>query len=405
MSQKEADRLHVMKLLESKRINLKKAAELMNLSKRQTIRIKNSYLKSGVKGLISKRRGKPSPNKISDEIKQKAASIIREKYYDFGPTLAKEKLETNEDIKMAVETIRQIMIKEELWKNRKHKKVIVHQMRSRRSRFGELIQIDGSYHNWFEDRADKCCLLVFIDDATSKITSAKFCIHETTFDYLQVLEGHINTYGKPLSFYSDKHSIFKVNNKKNITGKEITYFGSVLKDLDIDLICANTPQAKGRVERANGVLQDRLIKEMRLKNISSIEEGNIFLKEYLQEHNEKFCKDPLCSEDAHRPLKYNEDLKEIFAHKEQRKLSKDLTFQYGGILYQIDPQMATFGMKHASIKVINKQGNVEVRYKGQKLAYKKYSEIEYQAKVVDKKAIDAWINKKTKKVSKKHSWK
>jgi transposase len=404
MTQKEADRLHVMKLLESKRINLKKAAKLMNLSKRQTIRIKNSYLKSGVKGLISKRRGKPSPNKISDEIKQKTASVIREKYYDFGPTLAKEKLEKTEHIKMAVETIRQIMIKEGLWKSRKHKKVIVHQMRSRRSCFGELIQIDGSYHQWFENRSDKCCLLVFIDDATSKITSAKFCKHETTFDYLQVLEDHINKYGKPLSFYSDKHSVFKVNNKKNITGKEITHFAFVLKELDIELICANTPQAKGRVERANGILQDRLIKEMRLKNISSIEEGNIFLKEYLQEHNEKFSKEALCSEDAHRPLKCSEYLKEIFAHKEQRKLSKDLTFQYNGILYQIDPQMASFGMKHAPVTVINKQGNIEVRYKGQRLAYKKYSEIEYQARVVDKKAIDAWINKKTRKVNKKHPW-
>jgi transposase len=199
MTQKEAYRLHIMKLLESNRINLKKAAELMKLSKRQAIRIKNSYLEFGFKGLISKRRGKASPNKISDEIKQKVASIIKEKYYDFGPTLAKEKLEENDDIKMAVETIRQIMIKEDLWKNRKHKKVVVHQMRSRRSRFGELIQIDGSYHYWFENRSDKCCLIVFIDDATSKITAAKFCNHETTNDYLNTLQEHLHSFGKPKS--------------------------------------------------------------------------------------------------------------------------------------------------------------------------------------------------------------
>ena len=404
MTQKEANRLHVMKLLESKRISLKNAAKLMSLSKRHAIRIKNSYLKSGVKGLISKKRGRPSPNKISDEIKQKTALIVREKYYDFGPTLAKEKLEKNENIIMSVETIRQIMIKAGLWKSRKHKKVIVHQMRSRRSQFGELIQIDGSYHKWFEDRADKCCLLVFIDDATSKITSAKFCKHETTFDYLQTLKDHINEYGKPGALYSDKHSIFKVNNKKHITGKEITRFGLALKKIDITLICANTPQAKGRVERANGILQDRLIKEMRLQNISSIEEGNDFLKEYLQEHNNKFSKEPLCSEDAHCPLKYNDDLKKIFAHEEKRKLSKNLTFQYGGTLYQIDPQIATFGMKHSSVTIIENQGDIEVKYKGQKLAYKKYSDIEYQAKVVDKKAIDSWLNKKTRKVSKKHPW-
>jgi hypothetical protein len=170
----------------------------------------------------------------------------------------------------------------------------------------------------------------FKDDATSKITTAKFCEHETTDDYLNTLKDHINEYGKPLSFYSDKHQIFKVNNKKNITGKKISHFRAVLKNLDIDLICANSPQAKGRAERANGVLQDRLIKEMRLANISSIEEGNIFLKKYLQKHTAKFAKEPLCSEDAHRPLK--EDLDVIFAKKEQRKLSKDLTFNYGGFL-------------------------------------------------------------------------
>ena len=199
--------------------------------------------------------------------------IINENYYDFGPTLACEKLLENHNIKMSVETIRKLMIQEGIWKSRKHKKVIVHQMRSRRSRFGDLIQVDGSYHNWFENRDDKCCLLVFIDDATSKITSAKFCRHETTNNYLKTLEEHIKNYGKPISIYSDKHSIFKVNNKKHFTATEITHFGSVLKKLDIGLICANSPQAKGRVERANGILQDRLIKEMRLKNISSIEEG------------------------------------------------------------------------------------------------------------------------------------
>jgi len=275
-------------------------------------------------------------------------------------------------------------------------------MRSRRSRFGELIQIDGSYHHWFEDRADKCCLLVFIDDATNRITTARFCKHETTNDYLSALEEHMNAYGKPRSLYSDKHGIFRVNNKKNITGKEITGFGSVLKDLDIELICANSPQAKGKVERANGVLQDRLIKEMRLGNISSMEEGNLFLKEYLQKHNEKFSKDPLCPEDAHRPLK--EDLTEIFAHKEQRKLSKDLIFQYGGDLYQINPQIASFGMKHAIVTVVNKKGSMKVLYKGNNLSYKKYCQAETQAQVVDRKSIDSWLNKTERKVSRKHPW-
>ncbi len=402
MSQKEADRLHVIKLILSKQITQKKAAKLMGLSKSQTIRIKKIYKKFGVLGLISKRRGKPSPNKIADKIKQKATLIINNKYHDFGPTLACEKLFENHNIKMSVETVRKLMIQEGIWQSRKHKKVIVHQMRSRRSRFGELIQVDGSYHNWFEDRDDKCCLLVFIDDATSKITSAKFCNHETTDNYLKSLEEHIKIYGKPISIYSDKHSVFKVNNKKHFTGQEITHFGSVLKKLNIGLICANSPQAKGRVERANGILQDRLIKEMRLKDISSIEEGNAFLKEYLQKHNEKFGKDPLCPEDAHQPLK--EDLAEAFARTEQRKLSKNLTFQYGGDLYQIDPQIASFGMKHSGVTIISKEEAIEVRYKGRKLPYKKHCYTESQAQVIDRKSIDAWLNRKTKKPSKKHPW-
>lgn len=402
MSQKEADRLHVMKLLINKDITQKMAAEMMGLSKIQTIRIKKAYKLYGPIGLVSKRRGKPSPNRIPDKILQEATSIITKKYYDFGPTFTCEKLNEKHNIKISVESVRKLMIKEGLWKDRKHKQVIVHQMRSRRSRFGELIQIDGSYHYWFENRADKCCLLVFIDDATSKITAAKFCNHETTNDYLNTLQDHLNTYGKPRSLYSDKHQIFKVNNKKNISGNEITYFGSVLKNLDIDLICANSPQAKGRVERVNSTLQDRLIKEMRLRNISSIEEGNIFLKEYLQIHNEKFSKDPLCTEDAHRLLK--EDLIEIFAYKEQRKLSKDLIFQYGGDLYQIKPEIASFGMKHSYVTVINKQGNIEVKYKDLVLDYKKYSQVEYQGRVIDKKAIDAWINKKPRRINRKQPW-
>lgn len=403
MSQKEADRLHVMKLLFNNDITQKKAASMMGLSKSQTIRIKKAFELLGAKGLISKRRGTPSPNKIPNNILHDVITIISKKYYDFGPTFACEKLREKHNIKISVESVRKLMIKEGLWKDKKHKEVIVHQMRSRRSRFGELIQIDGSYHNWFEDRAEKCCLIVFIDDATSDITTAKFCNHETTNNYLNTLEDHLHCYGKPRAMYSDKHQIFKVNNKKNITGNEITHFGSILKSLDIDLICANTPQAKGRVERANGILQDRLIKEMRLKNISSIEEGNKFLKEYLQKHNEKFGKEPLCSEDAHRPLK--EDLTEIFVHKEQRKLSKDLIFQYGGDLYQIKPEIASFGMKHAFVTVINKQGNIEVKYRDQSLEYKKYSQIEYQGRIVDKKAIDTWINKKPRRVNKYHPWK
>lgn len=404
MNQKEADRLHVMKLLANKQINLRRASELMKVSKSQSIRIKKAYLAFGIKGLVSKRRGKPSPNKMSNILKEKIISLIKENYSDFGPTLACEKLSEDHSISVSVETIRKIMTEACLWISRKHKQVVVHQMRSRRSKFGELIQIDGSYHRWFEDRADKCCLILFVDDATGKITSAKFCIHETTIDYLDTLKNHLKRYGKPMAFYSDKHTVFKVTQKKEFSGKEITHFGQVLKDLNMTLICANSPQAKGRVERKNGVLQDRLIKEMRLRKISSIEEGNIFLEEYIAKHNIKFGKKALSKEDAHRPIKFNEDLEKIFARKISRKLSKNLTFEYQGVLYQINPKEATFGMKHAGVTVINKGNDIEVLYNAQKLSFKKYYKIEDQAQIVCQKNIEAWLNKKERKTSKKHPW-
>jgi len=403
MTQKEANRLHVMKLIDSKQVKIKRASEILGISERQTKRIRKAYKQNGIEGLISKRRGKPSHNKIPDNVKRQIAKIIAKRYTDFGPTLACEKLKEKEEIKVSVETIRQIMIKNNLWQSQKQKKVIVHQMRSRRSKRGSLVQIDGSYHRWFEGRTDPCCLIVFVDDATSEIATARFCKHETTQDYLEALKKYLLNHGRPLAFYSDRHSIFKVNNKQYVTGREISYFARVLKDLDIELICANSPQAKGRVERKNGVLQDRLIKEMRLDNISTIDEGNIYLEKYVKRHNERFGKQPLSAENAHRPLNFNEDLERTLAPHEQRKLSKNLTFQYEGILYQINPSQATFGMKHAGITIINCSGTLEVEYKGQKLSYTKGCEVEPQARIFEKRAL-AWIEKQPRKINRDHPW-
>lgn len=404
MTIREVDRFHLMKLVEEKRLTFKKAAEQLGISLRQTMRIWKRYKIEGKKGIISQRRGKPAPNKISHEKREKIAQRLHDKYDDFGPTFAAEKLAENENIQISRESLRKIMIAESLWIPKKKKTLKVYQRRTRRSRFGELIQIDGSYEYWFEDREAKCCLLVFVDDATSRIVEMRFCKHESTQDYLESLKRYLKRHGKPCTLYSDKHSVFRVNREENLKGKRITQFGRVLKDLDIELICAHSPQAKGKVERANGVLQDRLIKEMRLEGISSMEAGNLYLKRYMKKYNKKFGKEPLDKEDAHRPVVFSDKLEEIMSIQEKRKLSKELSFQYKGTIYQIKADKPSYRMQYAHITIIDDgSGKIKADYQGQHLPYEKWDELPIQGKIVDSKALN-WIDKKITKPKKRHPW-
>jgi hypothetical protein len=299
------------------------------------------------------------------------------------------------------------MIEAGIWRPKRKKEKRVYQRRVRRSRFGELLQGDGSPHDWFEGRGQRCSLLQFVDDATSKTTAAKFVPSETTEGYLELLQEQLERHGRPLALYVDKHTTFRVNRKELQQGSGITHFGKVLKELDIDLICANSPQAKGRVERKNGVFQDRLIKEMRLRNINTIEEANIYLPIFLEEHNARFGKKPLKEEDAHRPLRKQDDLRRIFSRKEKRKLSKDLTFQYQGVLYMIQTSTPN-RMRHASVAVLQRASEpIEVEYNGIKLKYKTWAERPYERpKIADSKDIEAmgWKTKGSTKPAKHHPW-
>ena len=247
MTIKEADRYAVVKAVKSKKINLKQASKELRLSYSQMKRIWGNYSREGPKGLISKKRGKASNNQLSCKLKHQALFLIRKKYFDYGPTLVKEKLEEKHNLKIGKETLRQLMIKEGIWESKKVKNKKVYARRTRRSRFGDLIQIDGSYHLWFEERGEKCCLLVAVDDATSALTGLRFCNHETTYDYLEFLKEYIKSHGKPMAFYSDKLGVFRVNNKKKLKDVSCTQFQRVLRDLDIELICAHSPQAKDLV--------------------------------------------------------------------------------------------------------------------------------------------------------------
>jgi hypothetical protein len=249
MSVKEADRLGIMRQIDKKTLTLKKASEELYLSLRQIKRIRKRYLELGESGLISLKRGKESNHKIPIEIRNKVIRLVKTKYVDFGPTLLSEKLDELEEEKISSETLRKWLIAEGLWKSKRKKESRVYQRRTRRSRFGELLQGDGSPHDWFEGRGGKCTLLQFVDDATGKTTTAQFSQAETTNDYLFLLEMHLKRYGRPLSLYVDKHSVFRVNREEIKKGVGITHFGRVVKDLEIELICAHSPQAKGRVER------------------------------------------------------------------------------------------------------------------------------------------------------------
>jgi hypothetical protein len=406
MSVKEAECLGVMRQVDRKTLSLRRASEELGLSLRQTKRIRKRYLACGEFGVISKRRGMRSPNKMPDALRETTVALLRTHFPDFGPTLAREKLEELYEVIVSKETVRKLMIEEHLWDFKKRRKIKIHQRRTRRPRFGEMLQGDGSPHDWFEGRSNKCCLILFVDDATSQITDGQFFPTETTEAYLECLEHHLKRFGKPISIYVDKHSIFRVNREEAKKGTMITHFGKVLKDLDIELICAHSPQAKGRVERKNGVLQDRLVKEMRIAGINTIEEANAFLPAYIKAHNQKFGKDPVCKEDAHRPLRESAKLERIFSRHETRKLSKDLTFQHKTLLYQLKTETPN-RLRYANVDVFSRPGQpIEVEYEGRPLKYTLWRETAYeQPKILDSKELEAlWKPREIRKPSLNHPW-
>jgi transposase len=388
MSQRELTRLEVMQRVKRKTLKQRQAAELLSISVRQVKRLCKAYQDSGAAGLISRRRGQPSNNRVPEKTINKAQQLLRSRYHDFGPTLATEKLAI-EGVSLSVETVRQLLIGEGLWKAKCVRRPVIHQLRERRARGGELVQIDGSPHDWFEGRAPKCTLLVFVDDATSRLMYLQFVEAETTFNYFAGVRSYIAEFGKPLAFYSDKFGVFRVNIPNALSGTGLTQFGRALKELDIELICAHSPQAKGRVERANQTLQDRLTKELRLRGISSLETANAYLPEFIAAYNERFAVAPRSAESAHRPLTKGEDLARVLTLCERRTLSKNLTLSYNNVIYQIKTKRSAYTMRKAQVEVRENQvGELTIEYKQRPLEYTIYSEQEQQqGKVVEAKLL------------------
>ena len=316
--------------------------------------------------------------------------IIRTNYHDFGPTLAAEKLAELHEINVSKETLRNWMIVAGLWESRVERKKRVQQPRNRRECFGELIQIDGSLHWWFEDRGPRCSLLVFIDDATSKIVQLRFAPSESTFDYFHAARAYIDQYGKPIAFYSDKHTVFRTPKTARKTGNGMSQFGRALNELNIDIICANSPQAKGRVERANKTLQDRLVKELRLRNISTIESANDYVPTFVEAFNAKFAKLPRNEKDVHRPLAQHENLDNAMCVKSERTLSNSLTLLYDKVMFILEPSDITAELSRKRVTVCDyPDGRIEIEYRGVLLPYRTFDKIREvnRASVVENKRL------------------
>jgi transposase len=392
MNLKEMKRLDVMQKLAEKRTSQNKAAEELGISTRQVKRLWKAYRKKGAAGLISQQRGKASHNRLSEDIEQAAVDLLHSRYVDFGPTLAQEKLVEKDGLKISVSSVRKLMIGEELWKAKKARKVEAYQMRERRACFGELVQIDGSPYDWFEGRAPKCSLLVFIDDATGKLVQLLFVESESFFSYCQAAQGYFTRCGKPCAFYSDKHGIFRVNQPAAGSTDALTQFGRAMQELQVQIICANTPQAKGRVERANQTLQDRLPKELRLRGISDWEAGNAFLPDFIDDFNTRFAVQPKSSHDAHRPLSNSENLAQIFTWQESRILSKNLTIQFRKTVYQIQIDRPSYSMRKAPVTIaLDANDQVTISYKGNSLPFTTFHKQSKQSEIVQSKHVDSML--------------
>ena len=394
MIRSERERLHVVRQAAGGRLGQREASERLGIGVRQFKRLVRAWRREGDAGLVSRRRGRVSPNRLADEQRARIAELLEAKYVDFGPTLAAEKLLELEGIAVSRETVRRMQIGLGLWRAKRRRARRVFQLRERRPRFGELIQIDGSLHDWFEGRAPRCTLIVFIDDATSRLTGLRFVPVETTRAYLETLRGHVLAHGCPLAFYSDRHGIFRVNAKDAQGGDGKTEFGRVAERLGIVSIHALTPQAKGRVERSNQTMQDRLVKEMRLGGIASIEAANAFLPAFVAWWNTRFAVPPRDAVSAHRPWTDGaEALESALARHEERVLSKALTFSAAGRKYCVrtdGPGTALRGAKVVLQHFVG--GGMAVRYKERALAVTAYGTYPDPDPAEDEKTIDARVD-------------
>jgi len=370
MSRKEREQLKVFGKLASKEITQAAAAQMLNMGERGVRKKFKRYRKEGDAGLVHRSRGRPSLKRWNDGEKALAIELLKSDWHGFGPTYTAEKLYELKGIKVSEETVRKVMIAEGLWivGKRKHKH---RQRRERKLMVGILVQLDGSPHDWFEGRAHKCTLLVFIDDATSRILWLEFVESESFDGVAGAAKKYMKKYGRPAAFYVDYGSVFSVN-LNNPEREKITQLERIMHDLAIAMNHASSPQAKGRVERCNGTMQDRLVKEMRLANISSIEEANKFVQhgDFIERHNAKFAVPPAQEGDAHRSIQ-GYDLDKIFCTQEERIVTNDFTISYQSRILQLTKyQPAIIRPKDHVIVCRYLDGKITVRVRTHELYFK-----------------------------------
>jgi len=364
MSAKERVRLDAMRRVERNEITVAAAAGLMELSVRQAKRIRKRYRSEQDAGLVHKLRGRSGNRRISEALREQIVKRHQERYDDFGPTLACEKL-AEDGLVVSPDTLVAILKERHLWQRRrrrgKHRS-----RRERRSSFGSMVQMDGSHHDWFEGRASRCVLMVLIDDASNS-TYARLYPAETTHGAFDALGRWVKLYGLPRSVYVDRHSIYRDEDHP----EKPTQFGRAMKELEVELICARSPQAKGRVERRNQVFQDRLVKELRLRNISDMDQANALLEQYfLADLNRRYAVEPKCQTDLHRVLPPDLALEEVLCVQESRVVGRDWCLRWRNKYLQVPAKHASLAL--AGKKVVVKEladGKLVVSYRGQKLSF------------------------------------
>jgi transposase-like protein len=381
MTQGDRDRLVALKKAKKNLITQREAAAELELSIRQVQRLLNGLKQRGDKAVVHGLRGKPSNRRIDESVQGEAVKILSAPVYEgFGPTLAAEHLGKQHQIEASKETVRQWMIQAKLWRAKKEKVHRVHTWRPRRSRLGELVQWDTSEHDWLEGRGEKLYLIAMIDDATSRLL-ARFVRHDSTEENMKLLWSYLEKCGRPLSFYTDKASLFQTAEKrkrdepgvdKDAVEMPPTQIGRALRELGISWIAAHSAQAKGRVERNFGTAQDRLVKGMRVAGVKTIEQANQYLdQDYLVWWERELTVEPANPDDAHRPLGKSHNLAASLSHVETRQVRNDYTLRWDGKLYQIERQAVTTGLRRANVRVEERlDGSLAVRHGERYLAVK-----------------------------------
>jgi len=391
MSKEEIERLEIVGRVVDGIISQRQAAGMLGLTDRQVRRLQRAYEAEGASALVSKKRGRPSNRRLGEPVKQAILTRVRERYAGFGPSLAAEYLRQDGHV-VSKETVRSWMVQAGLWKVAHGKRGKVHPPRLRRLRMGELIQIDGSPHDWLEGRGPRCTLIAFIDDATSRVMAAGFVPVESTQAYLSALHAYVEAYGCPAALYSDRHGIFRKHDPED---DEPTQFQCAIGSLGIAGIQALTPQAKGRVERLFQTLQDRLVKALRLAGVDDMDGANTFLPGYLEGHNARFACAPADPEDAHQSYAGSAtELARACALHHRRTLSKDLVLSFNKQRYIVQTGgRPRYDLRGQTVTVIaHANGRIELLYRGEALGFKQFDPPKPDQSPVDEKSINARVD-------------